>query len=183
MLQGQQVPRTDRQVPRIDETIVVTAERLEQPDEIDFDVRTFRYANIGRSRHRGVEAMLHRGIANVSYTWTRVEGESGHLKNIAEHVLRAGFDVRSFIVVHLGIEHAADRWLDDANQFPLDDATLVDLRVAKTFASFTAAIEATNLFDARYAPLGFLLGDDAPYNYPAAGRAVALSLTWKGASR
>jgi outer membrane receptor protein involved in Fe transport len=131
-----------------------------------------------------VEAMLRRGVANASYTWTRVEGASGNqLKNIAEHVLRAGLDIRSFVDVHLGIEHAAGRWLDDANRFPLDDATLVDLRVAKTIRSFTAALEATNLLDQRSAPLGFLVGDDAPYYYPAAGRAFALSLTWKGASR
>ncbi|MBW3671552.1 MAG: TonB-dependent receptor, partial [Acidobacteria bacterium] len=35
-----------------------TIYRTTVDDEIDFDVRTFRYLNIGRSRHRGVEAEL-----------------------------------------------------------------------------------------------------------------------------
>ena len=149
-------------------------------DEIDFDVRTFRYANIGRSRHRGVESMFRGRFATLGYTWTRVEGADGHqLKNIAEHVARAGFDLRTFADIHLEIEHSAGRWLDDANQFPLDDATVVDVRIAKNIGSITAAIEATNLLDRRYAPLGFALGD-APYYYPAPRRSIAVSFTWKG---
>ena len=150
---------------------------MDVDDEIDFDARTFRYANIGRSRHRGIETSYRGRFVSAGYTWTRVEGEDGHqLKNIAEHVLRASLDVAH---VHLGIEHSANRWLDDANQFPLDDATLVDLRVAKTFGSITAAIEANNLFDQKYAPLGFALGD-TPFYYPAPGRSFALTVTWKG---
>jgi outer membrane cobalamin receptor len=146
-------------------------------DEIDFDVRTFRYANIGRSRHRGLETSYRGRFASLAYTWTRAEAEDGHqLKNIAEHVLRAAVDLPH---VHVGVEHSAGRWLDDANQFPLDDATLVDLRLTQAFGAFTAALEANNLLDRRYAPLGFALGD-TPYYYPGAGRALALTLTWKG---
>jgi len=150
---------------------------MDVDDEIDFDVRTFRYGNIGRSRHRGVETSWRGSFASLGYTWTRVEGESGHqLKNIAEHVVRGALD---FANVHIGVEHSAGRWLDDANQIPLDDATIVDLRVAKTLGSITAAIEANNLFDTHYAPLGFLVGD-LPYTWPAAGRSVAVTFTWKG---
>jgi outer membrane cobalamin receptor len=149
----------------------------EVDDEIDFDVRTFRYANIGRSRHRGLETSYRGRFASLGYAWTRVSADGGHqLKNIAEHVLRAGFDLPH---VHLGIEHSANRWLDDENRFPLDDATLVDLRVTQAFGAFTAAVEARNLLDQRYAPLGFALGD-TPFYCPASGRALALTLTWKG---
>ncbi len=147
-------------------------------DEIDFDVRTFRYGNIGRSRHRGIETSYRGRYASLGYTWTRVqaEGSSHQLKNIAEHVVRASLDFGRF---HVGVEHSANRWLDDENRFPLDDATLVDLRVTQTLGSITAALEAHNVLDRRYAPLGFALGD-VPFYYPAAGRSVALTLTWKG---
>ena len=147
-------------------------------DEIDFDVRTFRYGNIGQSRHRGLETSYRGRYASLGYTWTRVtaEGSSHQLKNIPEHVLRASLDFRD---VHLGVEHSANRWLDDENRFPLDDATLVDLRVTHAFGSLTAAAEAHNLLDRRYAPLGFALGD-VPFHYPAPGRSIALTLTWKG---
>jgi vitamin B12 transporter len=162
----------------------IAAYHLVVDDEIDFDVNTFRYANIGRSRHRGIEAMARPGRFRASYAWTRVEKLEGEdrgrqLKNIAEHVVRAGVSLGP---VHLDVEHSAGRWLDDANRFPLDDATVVDLRVIKALGPVTATIEATNLFDERHAPLGFALGD-TPFYYPAAGRSLALSLTWKGDPR
>jgi outer membrane cobalamin receptor len=168
-------------------------------DEIDFDLRTFRYANIGRSRHRGVEAMLVAQpagpfAARLTYAWTRVqplEGEhrGNQLKNIAEHVLRLGVDARAAVDIHVEVEHAASRFLDDANRFPLDDATVVDVRVARAFGDFTAAFDARNLFDRQYVPLGFALTDfsgaDVPFFYPAEGRSLTFTLSWqsrKGAS-
>jgi iron complex outermembrane receptor protein len=168
------------------------AYRTSVDDEIDFDVRTFRYGNIGRSLHQGLETSLVTPLAantaaRIGYTWTRVEPRDGpnqgvQLKNIAEHVLRAGFDLRAFVDVHVEVEHSAGRFLDDANRFPLDDATLVDLRLAHTFGAFTASIEATNLLGTQYAPLGLTLtgftGEDVPYVYPAAGRAVSATLRW-----
>ena len=161
----------------------VVAYLIDVEDEIDFDIRTFRYQNIGSSRHRGVEAMWRprsrgRFAPRVTYAWTRVGSGEIQLKNIAEHVIRAGVDMRALVDVHLDVEHSANRWLDDDNLFPLGDATVVDLRVARTFGALTAAIESTNLFDEQYAPLGFALGD-APYYYPAAGRSVAVTLTWR----
>jgi outer membrane cobalamin receptor len=149
-------------------------------DEIDFDVRTFRYGNIGSSRHRGIETSYRGRLASFGYTWTRVqaEGSSHQLKNIAEHVVRAGLD---FAHVHAGVEYSANHWLDDENRFPLDDALLVDLRVTQTFRSLVAALEAHNVLDRRYAPLGFVLGN-VPFSYPAAGRSIALTLTWKGSA-
>jgi outer membrane cobalamin receptor len=168
-------------------------------NEIDFDLRTFRYANIGRSRHRGLETMLAAQpagpfAARLTYAWTRVQPLEGEhrgkqLKNIAEHVVRLGVDARSAVDVHLEVEHAASRFLDDANRFPLDDSTVVDVRVARAFGDFTAAVDARNLFDRQYAPLGLALTDfsgaDVPLVYPAEGRSLAFTLSWqsrKGAS-
>jgi iron complex outermembrane receptor protein len=151
-------------------------------DEIDFDLRTFRYANIGRSRHRGLETMVvvyptPSLAARLTYAWTRVRQEEFQLKNIAEHVARLGIDFRSGVDVHLEIERSASRFLDDENRFPLDDATVVDLRLARTFGVFTAAIDGRNLLDRHYAPLGYALGD-TPLYYPAEGRSVACTITW-----
>ena len=152
---------------------------IDVDDEIDLDLRTFRYGNIGSSRHRGVETSSRGRYASLGYTWTRVTaGGSRQLKNIAEHVLRASVDIAN---IHLGVEHSANRWLDDDNRFPLDDATLVDLRVTHAFGSITAALEAHNVLDRRYAPLGFALGD-VPFYYPAPGRSIALTFTWKGSA-
>jgi outer membrane receptor protein involved in Fe transport len=157
-------------------------------DEIDFDLNTFRYANIGRSRHVGVETrfVAHPASAlsaRLTYAWTRVRPLDGanrgkQLKNIAEHVARLGVDLRSTLDVHVEVAHSASRWLDDAHRFPLDDATVVDVRVARALGALTAALDARNLFDRRYAPLGFALGDVA-FEYPAEGRSVAFTLSWQ----
>jgi iron complex outermembrane receptor protein len=151
-------------------------------DEIDFDLRTFRYANIGQSRHRGLETMfvvypLPSLAARLTYAWTRVRKDEHQLKNIAEHVARLGIDYRSRVDVHVEIEHSASRFLDDEDRFPLDDATVVDLRLARAFGVFTAAVDARNLLNRDYAPLGYALGD-TPFFYPAAGRSLAVTLTW-----
>jgi len=147
-------------------------------DEIDFDIRTFRYGNIGASRHRGLETSYRGRFTSFGYTWTRVEAEGSRhqLKNIAEHVVRAGLD---FAHVHVGVEHSANRWLDDENRFPLDDATIVDLRLTQTFGSIVAALDVHNALDRRYAPIGFALGS-VPFYYRAAGRSVGVTLTWGG---
>ena len=169
------------------------AYRTTVDDEIDFDVRTFRYANIGRSLHRGLETSFAIPLAantasRLSYTWTRVSPREGddrdvQLKNIAEHVLRGGFDLRTLVDVHLEVEYSAGRYLDDANRLPLDDATIVDLRLAHAFGPFTVALEGTNLLGTQYAPLGLTLtgfsGEDVPYVYPAAGRSIAATLRWQ----
>jgi len=162
----------------------VVAYTTDVDDEIDFDVRTFRYANIGRSRHRGVETMFALRPATLMYTWTRVEPLEGEhrgnqLKNIAEHVARLDVDLRTRVKVdvHVAVEYSASRYLDDANAFPLDDAVVVDVRFARAFGAFTAAIDARNLFDRDYAPLGFAL-DDVPFFYPAEGRSLAFTLSW-----
>ncbi len=70
--------------------------RLE--NEIDFDPATFRYANIGRSRHQGVEASwqvaagaarhLPRHLRPLGSRATEGENPAGQLKNIPRDVLR-----------------------------------------------------------------------------------------------
>src|SRR4029079_3075892 len=59
----------------------VTAYRIDVEDEIDFDPASFRYRNIGRSRHVGVEALGtwswgSRLSGFASYDGTRVESTS-----------------------------------------------------------------------------------------------------------
>ena len=70
-------------------------------DEIDLDLRTFSYRNIGASRHHGVEASGELTLARVrpfaTYAWTHVEDEENpgqQLKNIPEHVVQ--------LLLHLG---------------------------------------------------------------------------------
>jgi len=174
--------------------IEATAYRIDVDDEIDFDPAIFRYRNIGRSRHVGLETLLSwswsRSLSSfVSDDWTRVESREGEdrgrqLKNIPKHVVRAG------LAAHLSETTAeaiwtwtGGRYLDDANRFRFADVSVVDLRLSRELGDFRVRVDALNLAGARYADVGFTLsdfqGNTVPYVYPAAGRAVRVGIDWR----
>jgi len=173
----------------------VTAYRIDVEDEIDFDPASFRYRNIGRSRHVGLEALGtwswgKRLSGFASYDGTRVQSTSGEdrgkqLKNIPEHVVRAG------VSVSLPAATAAQaiwtwtgrRYLDDADRFRISDASVFDLRIGKQVGDFRVRLDVLNALDARYSEVGFTLADfqggEVPYVYPGAGRAFRVGIDWK----
>src|SRR5205823_3868889 len=119
----------------------LTLYRTEVRQEIDFDPATFRYVNIGRSLHRGVEASA-RWTASagwepfLSCAWTRVESLDGadagkQLKNVPRQIVRGGLAVS--LPAGVRAEAVANaltgRYLDDANRFPLRNAVTVDIRL------------------------------------------------------
>ena len=76
--------------------------RMAVKDEIDFDIRTFSYGNIGRSRHTGLELEGSRRVASwfqpsVEYALTRVtDAESDlQLEERPSPYIRRGDDVGS----------------------------------------------------------------------------------------
>jgi outer membrane cobalamin receptor len=172
----------------------VVAYRTAVADEIDFDPATFRYRNIGRSRHYGIEASVRMrdGAAlspHVAYAWTRVEagdedGGGRQLKNIPEHRLRAGLTARlpAGVRAELRAAWSAGRWLDDANAFALADERVVDVRIWRAFRRLRARLDALNLTDRQWEPLGVTVpdftGGVAPYYWPAPGRSVRAGLEW-----
>ena len=172
-----------------------TGYRIDVDDEIDFDPAIFRYRNIGHSRHTGLETLATWSWARslsvfASWDWARVEarGEGspgGQLKNIPEHVVRVGASARlpGEIDAEAVWSWSGRRWLDDENHFRLPDASVVDLRVARSFGDFRVRIDVANLADERYADVGFTLadfqGNDVPYVYPAAGRSVRVGVDWR----
>jgi outer membrane receptor protein involved in Fe transport len=163
-------------------------------DEIDFDPATFRYRNIGRSLHTGLEASV--GVfeggtisPHASYAWTRVEatteGRRGlQLKNVPEHLLRGGLRARlpGRLRADVRVTWSARRWLDDANRFPAGEARVVDVRLDRTFGRLRVRLDALNLLDHEWEPVGFTLSDLAggvvPYALPAAPRALRAGVEW-----
>jgi len=182
-------------VPAASGRLEATAYRIDVDDEIDFDPATFRYRNIGRSRHTGVETLASwswGGSFSTFASWdaTRVESRGGEnpgrqLKNVPEHVVRAGVSagLPAAIETEAVWTWTGRRWLDDANAFRLPDASVVDFRVARRFGDFRLRVDVSNLLDARYADVGFTLADfqggEVPYVYPAAGRSIRVGLDWR----
>ena len=174
--------------------VEVVAYRTAVDDEIDFDPATFRYANVGRSLHRGIEASLElferRAVSpRVSYAWTDVHlrGEgvaAGQLKNIPVHTVRAGATAR--LPGHVGLDARVGwmgrRFADDAEQVPLRDALVVDARATRAFGRMRLRLDATNLIGRRWDALGYVLSDfegrAVPHVFPAAGRALRAGIDY-----
>ena len=163
----------------------VTAYRMNVTDEIDFDLATFRYGNIGTSRHFGVEltarATSRRRVSpTIFYAWSLASPRSGpytdrQLKNIPTHVIRPGLTIRGPRDVYVTARYtgATGRFLDDENTLALRPARTLDLRVDRSFPRLRTFIDFTNLTNAHVEEYGFVLSDSigraVPFYYPGAG--------------
>jgi outer membrane receptor protein involved in Fe transport len=170
----------------------VVGYRIDVDDEVDFDVATFRYVNIGRSRHTGIETDLAVGrgglVPEASYAWTRVESREAdrgglQLKNVPEHVLRLGLRAAlpGAIAGELRFTWTAGLYLDDANAFPLEGQRVVDLRLERPLVHrLSVRLDLRNLTGQRYQEVGFVLpdfrGNAVPFVFPAPGFAWRVGL-------
>ena len=166
--------------------------QIDMHDELDFNLQELRYINIGKSRHRGVEAGLElylpgETVARANYTRQDVvlengEFEGNYVKAIPRDVLTAGvtaaperFGGLSGSVL-LNVVSAV--YLDDPNTIRLPGHTTVNARLAYERGGATVSVEADNLLDATYSTTGFPdpLGAPQVYYYPASGRTLRLGL-------
>lgn len=165
----------------------IAAYAMHVRDEIDLDLRTFSYRNIGASRHRGVEASGELAFARVrpfaTYAWTRVEDEANpgqQLKNIPEHVAQLGLTAALPARVEGSVvwRWMHGRWLDDDGLYPMPDVSRVDLRAGRSFGPARVQLDVLNATNVHYNELGYVLFGTA-LEYPAAGRAVRASASWR----
>ena len=162
--------------------------------EIDFDPRTFRYGNISRSEHRGVEAAFEpaagaRLVPRLTYTWMRVVSRDdparAQLKNIPEHSASAMLTAHLPLAVDATALFAwnAGRWFDDAESVPAPDTRALSLRLQRAVGPAKVRLDVTNATGAHNAALGFVLADfrgqPFAYAYPDARRAVRFSIDWR----
>ena len=166
--------------------------QMEMRDELDFDVEAFNYVNIGKSRHRGVEAGLEieGGPASVllSYSLQAATSRSGpnagrRLKAIPRHTLSTGLSLRPLqspgsLELSAMVYHLRGMYLDDPNSRSLPDYTRMDLRIGLRALGLGFHIDLRNLAGARYSSTGFLDpgGSGEVYLYPAAGRVLEASI-------
>ena len=163
--------------------------QMDMRDELDIDLTSFSYVNIGRSRHRGVETGVNvsgsRGSVFANYSLQSVKARSGdnsgnYLKAIPQHSVSGGVTVNatSTLETSLLVSHVRDVFLDDANTVELPDYTRVDARATFRVLGVSLFAEARNLFDETYSSSGFLdpAGTGEAYLYPAAGRVFELGI-------
>lgn len=136
-------------------------------NEIDFDPATFRYANIGRSRHQGIEASCRleagrAGAFDLAYARSEAEAEgaspTGQLKNIPRDVLRLGWAARlGGFELALLQSFLGGRFADDQESRPLGDVHRTDLRVSRQVGAVRLRADIFNAFDQEELELAYLL--------------------------
>jgi outer membrane receptor protein involved in Fe transport len=160
--------------------------RQEMRDELDFDVAQFRYINVGRSLHRGVEIGTRLDSetgSNVFLNFTRqsVLAKNGanagrQLKAVPRQVIASGVGARlpARLQGSLTISDIRGAFLDDANARRLPSYTRVDTRVSSTGRSVRFSVDVLNIFNRSLVSTGFPdpSGTDVAYYQPAAGRVV-----------
>ena len=168
----------------------VSVYQMDMRDELDFDVATLRYRNIGRSRHRGLEAGAEwsaagRWSAFTNYTLQDVTSRAGanqgnRLKAIPRQALAGGVALSPGLLpeVRLTASHLRDIFLDDANTRELPAWTRLDAQLTQRFADLFVMLQVRNLLGARHSTTGFPdpSGSGLMYLHPAAGRTVHLAI-------
>jgi outer membrane receptor protein involved in Fe transport len=151
-------------------------------DEIDLDLTTFKYGNISRSQHRGLESSvrfyLPRLTTFFNYTLTDVKFESGvfegnFVKAIPKNVFALGvtYQPAHRLTTSLAWHFSRDAFLDDENTRRLPNFDSGSLRVACSLPNATAFVDVQNLLDKSYSSTGYVVFGTS-YFYPAAGRVV-----------
>jgi len=172
-------------------SLAIAAYQLDMEDELDIDLQTYRYVNIGRSRHRGLEAGLDvegpRGFgAYASYTLQDArfrygENHGNALKAIPRHSLAAGVRAgkRTGAAASLSVHSVRGIHLDDANTIELPGYTRVDARLAYQVSRVRLQAEVFNLLDREYSTTGYPdpAGTGEVYYYPAAGRVLQFGIS------
>jgi outer membrane receptor protein involved in Fe transport len=164
--------------------------RMDMRDELDFDVSTLRYVNIGRSRHRGLEtSLVLSGLGPASLFATHalqdVTSRSGafagkHLKAIPRQIAGGGvaLEPHAGFGARVSATTARGMYLDDDNTQPIPSYTRVDAQLDLRHRALRLVIDVRNLLGARYYSTGFLDpgGSGEAYQYPAAGRIIEIGV-------
>jgi outer membrane receptor protein involved in Fe transport len=169
--------------------VTAAAYRQQMRDELDFDLATFRYVNVGRSQHKGLELGVRvdapAGTSMfASLTRQAVRAMNGpntgrQLKAVPRQSLSAGITGGpSRLQASLNVSDLRGAFLDDANQRRLPAFTRVDARLSTTAASLRFHLDLINALDRKLVSTGFPdpSGSDVVYYHLAARRVLQLGV-------
>jgi outer membrane receptor protein involved in Fe transport len=170
---------------------------LKARDEIGFDLAALHHSNIDRSVHYGFEGQLStvpwKGLsAQASYALTRALFDGGthggkQINTVPEHILhgRLAYDHAVLGSLTLDESYVMRQWIDEDNTYPLPDYAITDVALSHGVGRFEVFGALRNLFDRRYASLGYVTLDPVtfgplPLYYPGAGRTLQVGLRVRG---
>ena len=170
--------------------LALSVYQMDMRDELDFDLQQLKYVNIGRSRHRGIEAGLvleasrsTSGFVNYTHqgaTSRLGENAGRQLKAVPRDVFALGLTRAPSHGLGLALAATTMRhtWLDDANERPLGASTRLDVRASYPLANVRLTVDVRNLLDREYSTTGFPDpgGSGTLLLYPAAGRVLTVGI-------
>ena len=174
--------------------LALSAYRLDVSDEIDFDLRTFKYGNIVQSRHDGVEGSLGATLLpwlslRHALTMMRVTFRGGpeagnRLKSIPGTVLASAVHLSFGKGVEGTVTHrfSGSVFLDDANRESLPGTHRVDASLSWPVGAVHLHLAGMNLGNSHAGTGGFLVfdpvrGSDVRMLYPGGGRYLRAGVT------
>jgi iron complex outermembrane receptor protein len=158
-------------------------------DEIDFDLATFSYANIQRSRHSGALLALRLPLGSrlavlasgtLSPTVIRGGARDGNQINavpLGSAYGRLSVLPVSWLTLEPSVRWVAKQYLDKENEHPLGEFATVDVGASVRFWRARANIRVGNLLDREYADTGYIGELSEERLIPAAGRSLTAALT------
>ena len=175
---------------RVAARFTASAYQTDMRNELDFDLKKFKYVNLGESRHRGLETGLTldgpsglSAFANLTLQriTSLVARDSGHLlKAIPQRVAAAGLShaSRQSLSASLSVVHVGKSYLDDANTLTLAGHTQLDGHATYPVGRARLSIDVRNLLGAQFNSTGYPdpAGSPLVYYYPAAGRVLSVGL-------
>lgn len=164
--------------------------RQDMRDELDFDLASFRYVNVGRSRHKGIElgvraadgssgTSVFASLARQSVLAMNGSNSGRQLKAVPRQSFSAGITGGPpRLQATLSVSDLRGAFLDDANQRRLPSFTRLDARVTTTAASLRFNLDLINALDRKLVATGFPdpSGTDVVYYHPGARRLLQLGV-------
>jgi outer membrane receptor protein involved in Fe transport len=163
--------------------------RQQMRDELDFDLATFRYVNVSRSEHKGIElgtrmdapagTSIFASLTRQSVLATNGANAGRQLKAIPRQTFSAGVTGGPpRLQGSVSISDLRGAFLDDANQRRLPSYTRVDARLSTTAGALRFNLDLINALDRKLVSTGFPdpSGTNIVYGYPAARRVLQLGV-------
>lgn len=157
-------------------------------NEIDFDMSTNQYMNIGRSRHLGIELEANKRFlsylsSDLSLAYTTSTIRSGEFYGnqingvpFVEYGWQISYDNPRYGYLSLKTNGRGHQHLDQANQRKLGEYHIWGFSAGTTLCDIDLDFTMRNIFDRKYNLDGYVgLADESRF-YPAPGRIVELSM-------
>ncbi|MCB9211034.1 MAG: TonB-dependent receptor [Ignavibacteriales bacterium] len=156
-------------------------------NEIDFDLKSFKYENIANSKHFGSEFGINASVNKfntfANFTLTQAESledekKGLQLKGIPKNIYSFGFSYLFDFGINLSIAANSSNggYLDDFNKNKMPDFITWDSKIGYSYQSFNLNLYVNNLFNKEYYTMGYTL-ENENYYYPMAQRNFLIEIS------